>query len=87
MTNVTRIRPVVRPEIDLPMEVLGVLYRQAEPTLGEIAHDIEVHHQRRFDAVELVDAIHRLLQLGYLIEAHDDADGVRYELVQPEGAA
>ncbi|WP_328717285.1 hypothetical protein VO226_05540 [Halomonas elongata] len=47
MSNVTRIRPVVRPEIDLPMEVLGVLMRQAEPTLGEIAHDIETHHDPR----------------------------------------
>lgn len=73
--------------MDLPMEVLGVLRRQAEPTVHEIAHDIAMHHQRQFSAEEIVDAIHRLLQLGYRIEAHDDPDGVRYELVQPEGAA
>lgn len=87
MTNVTRIRPVVRPELDLPMEVLGVLYRQAEPTLGEIAHDIEIHHQRRFDAASIESAIGSLRVFGYEVHEHEDPDGVRYELVQPGGAA
>jgi len=74
-------------EFDLPMEVLGVLMRHAEPTAAEIAHDIEMSHQRRFAAEEIVDAIHRLLQLGYRVLAHNDPDGVRYELVTGGSAA
>ncbi|MDC8803916.1 hypothetical protein PRZ61_10760 [Halomonas pacifica] len=87
MSNVTRLHPVVRHEFDLPMEVLGVLMRQAEPTAGEIAHDIETHHGRKFRIAEVVDAIRRLLQLGWRIEAHNDPDGVRYVLVQGGSAA
>lgn len=87
MANVTQLHPVVRHEFDLPMEVLGVLYRQAEPTLGEIAHDIEVHHQRRFTAEEIGEAIVDLDHLGYEIRAHDDPDGFRYELITGGNAA
>lgn len=83
MSNITPLQP----PLDLPMEVLGVLMRQAEPTAGEIAHDIEAQHRQRLSAEEIVDAIHRLLQLGYRVEAHNDPDAVRYELVQPKGAA
>ncbi|MBW5801162.1 hypothetical protein [Halomonas elongata] len=87
MANVTQLHPVVRTELDLPMEVLGVLMRQAEPTVGEIAHDIEVHHQRRFDAANIENAIGWLQVFGYEIHEHDDPDGVRYELVTQGGAA
>jgi len=85
MSNVTYIGN--RAEFDLPMEVLGILMRHAEPTAHEIAHGIEMSVQRRFATEEVVDAIHRLLQLGYRVLAHNDLDGVRYELVMGGSAA
>ncbi len=69
------------------MEVLGVLMRQAEPTVGEIAHDIEIYHQRRFDAASIESAIGSLRVFGYEVHEHDDPDGVRYELVTGGSAA
>lgn len=72
--------------IDLPMEVLGVLRRQAEPTVHEIAHDIDIHHRRRFTAEEIGEAIVDLDFLGYEIRAHDDPDGIRYELTKERAA-
>lgn len=86
MTNVTPIG-ARRPALGLPMEVLGVLMRQAEPTVCEIAHDIEMQHRQRLVASDITGAIASLRALGYEIHEHDDPDGVRYELVQPEGAA
>lgn len=76
-----------RPEFDLPMEVLGVLMRQAEPTVHEIAHDIEMATGHRMDSATFVAALQRLRELGYEILEHDDPDGVRYELVQGGNAA
>ncbi|WBF19235.1 hypothetical protein [Halomonas elongata] len=87
MTNVTRIHPVVRHELDLPMEVLGVLYRQAEPTVHEIAHDIEMHHGYRMDGPAFIAALQHLRRLGHTIHEHDDPDGVRYEVVTGGSAA
>ncbi|WP_280568192.1 hypothetical protein [Chromohalobacter sp. 296-RDG] len=86
MTNVTQF-PGRAPEFDLPMEVFGVLMRQAEPTVSEIAHEVEMQHKKRFCAGTYRCAIKKLRALGYEIHEHDDPDGVRYELVQPEGAA
>lgn len=74
-------------EIDLPMEVLGVLYCGEPMTCHEIASDIETHHQRRFGSAEFYVAIQRLRSLGYEIIEHGSPSGVRYELVTPEGAA
>ncbi|WP_277810663.1 hypothetical protein [Chromohalobacter canadensis] len=84
MTNVTQFPAR---EFDLPMEVLGVLMRQAEPTVHEIAHDIAMNHKYQMDSADFAVALNRLRDLGYEILEHDDPDGVRYELVQPEGAA
>lgn len=84
MNNVTRFP---RREIDLPMEVLGVLKRQAEPSIGEMAHDIEMRHQRRFDASDYEQAIERLRALGYDVLEYQDVDVTRYSLVTPKGAA
>ncbi|MDV6318780.1 hypothetical protein [Chromohalobacter sp. HP20-39] len=86
MSNVTQF-PGCRPEFDLPMEVLGVLMRQAEPTIGEIAHDIEMHHRYQMDSAAFAVSLKRLRDLGYEILEHDDPDGVRYELVQGGSAA
>lgn len=84
MTNVTQFPAR---ELDLPMEVLGVLMRQAEPTVHEIAHDIAMSHKYQLDSAAFVAALNRLRELGYEILEHDDLDGVRYELVQGGNAA
>lgn len=84
MTNVTQFPAR---EFDLPMEVLGVLMRQAEPTVHEIAHDIAMNHRYQMDSAAFAAALQRLRDLGYEILEHDDPDGVRYELVQGGGAA
>lgn len=80
-----------KPEIDLLMEVLGVLYCGEPMTCHEIASDIETHHQCRFDSAEFYVAIQRLRSLGYKVIEHHIPDGVslytQYELVTPEGAA
>lgn len=84
MTNVTQFPAR---ELDLPMEVLGVLMRQAEPTAGEIAHDIAMNHHYQMGSAAFAVALKRLRDLGYVIHEHPDVDGVRYELVQGGSAA
>ena len=82
MINVTQLPSR---ELDLPMEVLGVLRRQAEPTVHEIAHDIAMNHRYQMDSAAFAVALKRLRDLGYVIREHPDVDGVRYELVQENG--
>jgi len=84
MTNVTQFPAR---EFDLPMEVLGVLMRQAEPTVHEIAHEVDMQHKKRYCAGSIRCAIKYLRARGYEILEHDDPDGVRYELVMSGGAA
>lgn len=74
-------------EIDLPMEVLGVLKRQAEPSISEIAHDIEMRVGQQFERADYERAIERLEALGWEIIDYPDVDVTRYSLVEPEGAA
>ena len=83
MSNVTTLFP----DIDLPMEVLGILQRCDEATLHEIAADIEAHHGYSMDSAAFETALHRLLMLGYRIVEHRDPDAVRYALITPGGAA
>ncbi|MEC8917138.1 MAG: hypothetical protein VX796_05900 [Pseudomonadota bacterium] len=84
MNNVTQLP---QREFDLPMEVLGVLKRHAEPSISEIAHDIEMQHQRRFDTSDYVQAIERLEMLGWEILEYQDVDVTRYSLVTGGNAA
>ncbi|WP_275288845.1 hypothetical protein [Halomonas elongata] len=86
MTNVTRIHPL-HPGLNLRNEVYGVLCCGEAMTCHEIAAEIERYSGQRIDSAHFAAAINRLRRMGYTIIEHDDPDGVRYELVQPGGAA
>ncbi|RKQ97123.1 hypothetical protein C7446_2542 [Kushneria sinocarnis] len=73
--------------LKLPDAVLNVLRRIADPSIEEIAHEVESNGGGRHDLQALLGAICILENRGYYIVEHDDLDGIRYELVEPELSA
>jgi len=86
MGNVTELKRRPR-RLDLTVEVLDILLRHDEATAHEIAQTIAAEHGYQATNDEIVNAIHRLLQEGWRVEARNDVDAVRYALVTGGTAA